>query len=76
MSVTLVNPEGLPKPEVYRQLSVATGSKLVFLAGQVARDADGKPVGEETSPLRSSSAISISPLLWPGSTAPSKTWRS
>ncbi|MFE4526176.1 RidA family protein [Streptomyces anulatus] len=46
MSVTLVNPEGLPKPEVYRQLSVATGSKLVFLAGQVARDADGRPVGE------------------------------
>lgn len=46
MSVTLVNPEGLPKPEAYRQLSVATGSKLVFLAGQVARDADGRPVGE------------------------------
>lgn len=46
MSVTLVNPEGLPKPEVYRQLSVATGSRLVFLAGQVARDADGAPVGE------------------------------
>ncbi|MHA4815746.1 RidA family protein [Streptomyces aculeolatus] len=46
MSVTLVNPEGLPKPEVYRQLSVATGSRLVFLAGQVARDAEGLPVGE------------------------------
>lgn len=46
MSVTLLNPEGLPKPEVYRQLSVATGSKLVFLAGQVARDADGRPVGQ------------------------------
>jgi enamine deaminase RidA (YjgF/YER057c/UK114 family) len=45
MSVTLVNPEGLPKPEAYRQLSIATGSKLVFLAGQVARDADGRPVG-------------------------------
>lgn len=46
MAITLVNPEGLPKPEVYRQLSIATGSKMVFLAGQVARDADGKPVGE------------------------------
>lgn len=41
----LVNPDGLPKPEVYRQLSIATGSRLVFLAGQVARDADGNPVG-------------------------------
>ncbi len=45
MAVELVNPEGLPKPEVYRQLSIATGSKLVFMAGQVARDADGNPVG-------------------------------
>ncbi|MDH2424910.1 RidA family protein [Sphaerisporangium sp. TRM90804] len=46
MAVTLINPDGLPKPEVYRQMSVATGSKLVFLAGQVARDADGRKVGE------------------------------
>ncbi|WP_028479741.1 RidA family protein [Nocardia sp. CNY236] len=46
MVVQLVNPECLPKPEVYRQLSIAQGSKLVFLAGQVARDADGKPVGQ------------------------------
>jgi len=46
MTVTLINPDCLPKPDVYRQLSIATGSKLVFLAGQVARDADGRPVGE------------------------------
>lgn len=46
MVVTLVNPDGLPKPDVYRQVAVAEGSKLVFLAGQVARDADGQPVGE------------------------------
>lgn len=46
MAVELVNPDGLPKPEMYRQLSIATGSKLVFLAGQVARDAEGNPVGE------------------------------
>ncbi|GGS95280.1 enamine deaminase RidA [Planobispora rosea] len=46
MTVTLLNPDGLPKPEVYRQMSIATGSKLVFLAGQVARDAEGRRVGE------------------------------
>ncbi len=45
MAVELVNPEGLPKPEVYRQVSVASGSRLVFLSGQVARDASGAPVG-------------------------------
>ncbi|WP_330231032.1 RidA family protein [Nocardia sp. NBC_00508] len=46
MAVKLVNPEALPKPEVYRQLAIAEGSKLVFLAGQVARDANGEKVGE------------------------------
>jgi enamine deaminase RidA (YjgF/YER057c/UK114 family) len=45
MAVRLVNPDGLPQPEDYRQLSIAQGSRLVFLAGQVARDADGNPVG-------------------------------
>lgn len=45
MAIELINPDGLPKPDVYRQLSIATGSKLVFLAGQVARDADGNRVG-------------------------------
>ena len=46
MAVKLINPDGLPKPEVYRQMSIATGSRLVFLAGQVARDANGNRVGE------------------------------
>jgi enamine deaminase RidA (YjgF/YER057c/UK114 family) len=46
MAVTLVNPSGLPEIEVYRQVSVATGSKIVHVAGQVAWDADGKTIGE------------------------------
>jgi enamine deaminase RidA (YjgF/YER057c/UK114 family) len=45
MTIRLFNPDGLPKPEVYRQLSIAEGSRIVFLAGQVARDADGNQVG-------------------------------
>ena len=40
MPVEVRNPEGLPKPDMYRQLSIATGSRLVFIAGQVARDAE------------------------------------
>jgi enamine deaminase RidA (YjgF/YER057c/UK114 family) len=43
--IELLNPDGLPKPDVYRQVSVASGSRMVFLAGQVARTADGEPVG-------------------------------
>ncbi|MDX2681304.1 RidA family protein [Streptomyces sp. NY05-11A] len=46
MPITLLNPAGLPEIDAYRQVSVATGSKLVFVAGQVAWDADGVTVGE------------------------------
>ncbi|GAB3981510.1 RidA family protein [Actinoallomurus acanthiterrae] len=46
MAITLVNPDGLPKIGVYRQVSIASGSKLVFIAGQVAWDAEGVTVGE------------------------------
>ncbi|MGY1455412.1 RidA family protein [Streptomyces sp. SS8] len=45
MAITLVNPDGLPAIDVYRQVSVASGSKLVFVAGQVAWDAEGNTVG-------------------------------
>ncbi|MFJ4968223.1 RidA family protein [Streptomyces sp. NPDC088755] len=47
MAITLLDPEGLPKIGVYRQVAVATGSKLVFIAGQVAWDADGTTVGAD-----------------------------
>jgi enamine deaminase RidA (YjgF/YER057c/UK114 family) len=46
MAITLVNPAGLPEVPIYRQVSVATGSRLVHVAGQVAVDADGTMVGE------------------------------
>ncbi|GLX38332.1 RidA family protein [Streptomyces lavendulae] len=46
MTITLVNPSGLPEVEAYRQVSIATGSKLVFIAGQVAWDSRGVTVGE------------------------------
>lgn len=46
MPISLMNPEGLPKVDFHRQVSVATGSKLVFMAGQVAWDADGVTVGQ------------------------------
>ena len=45
MPIELFNPPGLPSPDVYRQMAVATGTRTVYLAGQVARTADGTPVG-------------------------------
>ncbi|MFE4450285.1 RidA family protein [Streptomyces sp. NPDC056796] len=47
MAITLVNPVGLPEIDIYRQVSIATGSKLVLVAGQVAWDADGTTVGAD-----------------------------
>ena len=46
MAITLKNPEALPRIDVYRQVAIASGSKLVFIAGQVAWDADGATVGQ------------------------------
>jgi enamine deaminase RidA (YjgF/YER057c/UK114 family) len=45
VTVQLLNPPGIPAPEFYRQVAVATGSRTVYLAGQVARTAEGTPVG-------------------------------
>jgi enamine deaminase RidA (YjgF/YER057c/UK114 family) len=45
--VELLNPPGIPAPEFYRQMAVASGSRTVYLAGQVARTADGTPVGAD-----------------------------
>lgn len=46
MAVTLLNPEGLAKPpaDVYRHVAIATGTRHVYIAGQIARDADGNRV--------------------------------
>ncbi|MFE6776725.1 RidA family protein [Streptomyces sp. NPDC057702] len=45
MAITLIDPSGLPAVDAYRQVSVATGSRLVSVAGQVAWDAEGATVG-------------------------------
>ncbi|WIY02928.1 RidA family protein [Amycolatopsis mongoliensis] len=40
MPITLVNPRELPEIDVYHQVSIASGTKLVFVAGQVAWDTE------------------------------------
>lgn len=46
MSVELINPAGIPEPMGYAQVGVATGSRTVYVSGQVARTEDGSHVGE------------------------------
>lgn len=44
MTAKTFSPEGLMQPVPYHHVSVATGSRHVHVAGQIARDADGSPI--------------------------------
>jgi reactive intermediate/imine deaminase len=46
-SFQLLIPETMPKSVGYSQVAVATGGKIVFIAGQVAMDKSGNVVGRD-----------------------------
>ena len=46
MSIQLINPDGIVNLPVHHQASVATGSKIISLAGQVSWDADAQLIGK------------------------------
>jgi enamine deaminase RidA (YjgF/YER057c/UK114 family) len=45
MTLERINPADLATPQTYPHVIVATGSRLVFVAGQVTEDGQGKLVG-------------------------------
>ena len=45
MTLELINPRGLPTPLAYTHVIVASGSRLVFVAGQEPEDEQGNLVG-------------------------------
>ena len=45
MTVERLNPPSLPEPSGFAHAVIASGSRLVFLAGQTALDGDGTIVG-------------------------------
>jgi enamine deaminase RidA (YjgF/YER057c/UK114 family) len=45
MAHELINPDGLRVPLSYTHVVVASGTRIVFVAGQVAEDADDNLVG-------------------------------
>jgi len=47
VTVELINPQGLHEPPTYHHVALASGSRIVFLSGQVAFDEDGNLVGED-----------------------------
>jgi enamine deaminase RidA (YjgF/YER057c/UK114 family) len=46
MPVKKINIPTLPEPQGFTHIAVASGSRVVFLAGQVSQDSDGNVVGE------------------------------
>ncbi|WDZ83191.1 RidA family protein [Micromonospora cathayae] len=44
MSVQLSSPSGLMQPVPYHHVAVASGSRHVYVAGQIGRDEAGRPV--------------------------------
>ncbi|MBQ0928476.1 RidA family protein [Saccharopolyspora endophytica] len=46
MAITLTNAPGLPEVDIYRHVSIATGTRLVHISGQVSWDAEGATVAE------------------------------
>jgi enamine deaminase RidA (YjgF/YER057c/UK114 family) len=45
LTLELINPEDLPRPETYTQVVIARGTRLVFVSGQEPEDVDGILVG-------------------------------
>jgi enamine deaminase RidA (YjgF/YER057c/UK114 family) len=45
MTLKCINPSDIPTPLTYSHVVVATGSRLVFVAGQVAEDSQGNLIG-------------------------------
>jgi enamine deaminase RidA (YjgF/YER057c/UK114 family) len=45
VTLRLIDPDDLPTPATYTHAVVATGSRLVFVAGQEPEDSDGRLVG-------------------------------
>ena len=49
MELDRVNPPGLARPSGFAHAVVATGGRVVFLAGQTALDQDGRIVGADVA---------------------------
>jgi len=45
MMLELINPDDLPTPTTYTHVVIASGSKMVFIAGQEPEDRQGNLVG-------------------------------
>jgi reactive intermediate/imine deaminase len=47
MSLDFIHPEGLARSSQYTQVVAASGTRTVFVSGQVALDGDGELIGKD-----------------------------
>lgn len=83
MTLESINPDDLYKPSSYTHVIVATGGRLVFIAGQAANDAEGSLVAPDDLAAQarqcSPTSVALSPrpvpgrTRWPGSRSSSCT---
>jgi enamine deaminase RidA (YjgF/YER057c/UK114 family) len=52
MTVELMNPESLSNPRSYSHVAIARGTRIVYVAGQVADDPEGRLVGADDLALQ------------------------
>jgi enamine deaminase RidA (YjgF/YER057c/UK114 family) len=64
MTLELINPDDLPTPASYNQVIAATGRRLVFVAGQVADDAQGNLVATACCPAGNSMSLLLTWNRW------------
>ena len=57
MPVETLNIPTLPEPQGFTHIGIASGSRLVFLAGQVAQNSDGELVGAGDLPAQMEQAM-------------------
>ena len=60
MPLECINPDDLPIPEMYTQVVVATGSKLVFVSGQQPEDITASSLATVILRLRRAWRLAIS----------------
>ena len=58
MGVVVVNPDGIHKTTTYFQASIASGTRFICLAGQLAVDAQGRLVGHRDLAAQTQQAYS------------------
>ena len=72
--IVTLNAPGRPEPEGFTHVAVASGSKTVYLAGQVSSDENGDIVGDGDLAAQTSRRSSTSTPAWRRPARPSPMW--